>query len=289
MDAEGWNAALQAFNAAYPPAYQQFGAYGEIARAGGRRVARLVLSLKEERIALAQVIGRRGLWWLGRGPVFAKGVSEADRARALRALARRFAPGLFIATPEAPVAGRGLIPIVTARHQALWALGPDVANLRSSLDGKWRNRLASAERKGMRITLEEDPAWLLDAEHQQRKKRGYKALPRDFTTAWEMAMPGSVLSLGVQSDAGERLAGVVMMCHGRSATYQLGWSGEEGRKTGAHNFLLWQVSIALRAQGIRYIDLGDINSEEGAGLMRFKLGTGASVHRLGATMLVLPI
>ncbi|WP_339107088.1 GNAT family N-acetyltransferase [Thioclava sp. GXIMD4216] len=289
MDAAGWDAALLAFNAAYPPAFQQFGAYGEIARAGGRRVARLVLSHAGERIALAQVIGRRGLWWLGRGPVFAKGVSDADQARVLRKLARRFAPGLLLVTPETPLSGRGLIPIVTARHEAVWALGPEIANLRSSLDPKWRNRLASAERKGMRITLEEDPAWLLEAEHAQRKQRGYKALPRDFITAWEMAMPGSVISLGVQSESGARLAGMVLMCHGRVATYHLGWSGEEGRKAGAHNFLLWQVSIALRAQGIRWIDLGDVNSEEGAGLMRFKMGTGAQLQSLGATVWVLPI
>jgi hypothetical protein len=52
--------------------------------------------------------------------------------------------------------------------------------------------------------------------------------------------------------------------------------------------MLWQAALSLRSQGVKSIDLGDVNSESGAALARFKLGTGAGVKVAGATCLVLP-
>jgi hypothetical protein len=44
----------------------------------------------------------------------------------------------------------------------------------------------------------------------------------------------------------------------------------------------------LWAEGVRWLDLGSVDTEKAPGLARFKLGTGAELKRLGATMLVLP-
>ena len=44
----------------------------------------------------------------------------------------------------------------------------------------------------------------------------------------------------------------------------------------------------LRAEGVRWLDLGSVDTEAAPGLARFKLGTGAALKRLGATCLVLP-
>lgn len=42
---------------------------------------------------------------------------------------------------------------------------------------------------------------------------------------------------------------------------------------------------ALRADGIATLDLGGVNTERGAGLARFKLGTGGRVHQLAGSFL----
>ncbi|MDD8021581.1 MAG: GNAT family N-acetyltransferase [Paracoccaceae bacterium] len=292
LDATGWATALAAIEGVPGAALSQQWIYGEIARAGGRRVRRLVLTCGGRRISLAQAIGRAGLWLISRGPVWRAGVS-ADQARAgLRALARHL-PGLLIATPGAPTTGFGLIPLVTARYQAIWRLGPEPPHLRAGLDGKWRNRLAAAERSGIAVVTDPDPAWLIRAEADQRRVRGYDGLPGDFVTAWGRGARGQVLALRALGaiatpQAGENLAGVVFLRHGSGASYQIGWSGSYGRACGAHNLLLWRAALTLRAQGVRWLDLGDVNSEAGAGLMRFKLGTGAEAVSLGATGLVLP-
>ena len=51
--------------------------------------------------------------------------------------------------------------------------------------------------------------------------------------------------------------------------------------------MLWQAALALRAQGVEALDLGAVGSAN-TGLARFKLGTGAALHALGATTLVVP-
>ncbi|KQB17243.1 GNAT family N-acetyltransferase [Rhodobacter capsulatus] len=268
-------------------ALQARAVYGEIAAAAGRGLRRLQIHAGGRRIGLAQVLGRGGLWLCSRGPVFAPELCEDTRRRALRALARAL-PGLLIATPEVPVAGFGLVPLVTARHQALWDLTPEDTALRAALQGKWRNRLVAAERSGLRVKVEPTADWLIAAEAQQRRDRGYRALPPGFVAAWAQRDPGSVLVLSAGTAGAPRLAGVMVLRAGAGASYHLGWSGPEGRAAGAHNLLLWQAALRLRAQGVRGFDLGDINSEAGAGLMRFKLGTGAAVQALGATVWVLP-
>ena len=280
-----WEAAVAAL--APGAALQARAGYGAIAAAAGRGLRRFRITADGRLVGLAQVLGRGGLWLCSRGPVFAADLPEATRRRALRRLARAL-PGVLIATPEEPVAGFGLVPLITARHQALWDLTPEEGALRAGLQGKWRNRLAAAERAGLRVRVEQAADWLIAAEASQRKDRGYRALPPAFATAWAQQSPGSALVLSAGTAAAPRQAGVMVLRAGAGASYHLGWSGPAGRAAGAHNLLLWQAALRLRGMGLRRFDLGDINSEAGAGLMHFKLGTGASVHRLGATCLVLP-
>lgn len=295
-DDAGWIAQLEALGSARAPAMAQWPTYGAIAASGGRQLRRLVFRARGAAVGAAQVLGRalpgplgfgRALWLISRGPVFAPELSPDVQRACLRAAARHL-PGVLIATPEMPLRGRGLIPLVTPRHQAIWDLGPEPQALRAGLAQKWRNRLAAAERGGITVRDEPDPAWLFDSEAAQRRARGYRALPAAFVTSWERAAPGSVLTLRAEDRTGARLAGIVVLRHGTGASYQIGWTGPEGRASGAHNLLIWQAALRLRAQGVKSFDLGDVNSEAGAGLMRFKLGTGAQAASLGATCLILP-
>lgn len=282
--ARAWAQAVAGFG---PAPLQADWAYGEIAGAMGRRIARLELRLGGRRIGLAQVVGRGPLWLASRAPVFVPALPEATRRAALRALARHL-PGALVATPEAPVAGFGLVPLITARHHALWPLEAPEATLRAGLAGKWRNRLGQAERGALRLAEEGAFDWLLQAEAAQRAARGYRALAPEFARAWAEARKGAALCLSARNRAGERVAGVLMLRHGAGASYHTGWSGAEGRASGAHNLLVWHAALRLKAHGVTQLDLGDVNAEAGAGLMHFKLGTGAGAVALGATALVVP-
>jgi hypothetical protein len=193
-----------------------------------------------------------------------------------------------IATPDAPVSGFGLIPLISARHHAIWSLAPAPDALRAGLDGKWRNRLAAAERAGLRLRVERNFDWILHADREQQIARGYRALPASFTQAWASIAPDALRAWRVEDADGQRLAGLVVLRYGAGASYHIGWSGDQGRRVGAHNFGLWQAALWLRRKGGTRFDLGDVNSDEGAGRMHFKLGTGAQAQSSGATLWVLP-
>ncbi|RGP35998.1 GNAT family N-acetyltransferase [Pseudotabrizicola alkalilacus] len=202
----------------------------------------------------------------------------------MRRLARLGAA--LVVMPERAVSGLGIIPLMTPRHVALWDLAADPADLRRAMAGKWRNALAAAERRGVgavQAHLRALPA-LIAAEAAQRSARGYRALPGAFT----QALPEQALRLWQWRQGGRARAMMCFVRHGDWATYHLGHADAAARAAGAHRVLLWQAALALRAEGVRVLDLGDINTEDAPGLARFKLGTGAALHQLGPTALVLP-
>lgn len=284
-DAE-WQEGLGQLSGRQAPAFQQSATYGAIARAAGRRVARYRIARAGERLGQVQMIGRGGLWLVSRGPVLRADVSDAAHRVVLRRLARRV--GLTLVTPEIPLAGVGLIPLVSARHHALWEISSDIEALRAGLRGKWRNRLNAAERAHLRVVPERKIDWILAADAAQQDRRGYRALPAAFTQAWARLAPQELLALRVETEDGVRLAGGIFLRHGAGASYHIGWTGEQGRGCGAHNLMLWQAVLRLRGQGVSQLDLGAVDSEDGAGRMRFKLGTGARPATLGPSCWVLP-
>lgn len=231
-------------------------------------------------IGSAQVVQRGRLRLMWRGPVWESGTPN-DHRRALRRFARW--PGLTIATPEAPLSGLGLVPLVTPTTHAIWDLSGDP---RARRDGKWRNRLVMAEGAGLMLRRDRPGALdrLLQREGVQRQARGYQSLPADFSRA----LPSPDVQLWEWSHAGELAAAMCFVRHGTSASYHLAWGTLAARQAGVHPVMLWRAAIALRGQGVRWLDLGSINTEAAMGLARFKLGTGAEVKRLGATLLVLP-
>jgi hypothetical protein len=229
----------------------------------------------------ALAIERGPLRLVMRGPVFGPGTPEADQRMALRALARW--SGIVIVTPEDRVAGRGLIPIMTPMHHAVWTLGPD---LRAGMAGKWRNTLSGAERAGLNVVRGTDATLdrLIAAEGLQRHQRRYRAVPERFTRA----LPAASLRIWEWQAGGKMAAAMAFIRHGTTASYHLAWGSELSRKAGAHALMLTRAAEALAAEGVRWLDLGAVDSERAPGLAMFKLGTGADLRRLGPTLLVLP-
>jgi hypothetical protein len=255
---------------------QQSAVYAAAARACGARTREIDL---DHGRALA--VERGGVRMVFRGPVWTGQIAAEDRRAEVRRLARRV--GVTVVTPEEPVAGFGLVPLVTPLHHAVWDLWGE---LRAGLDPRWRNHLAGAERRLLTIrpggpaTLEA----LLAADLVQRQARGYRTLPASFTRALDPA----ALRLWDWRHDGSMAAAMCFVRHGATATYHLSWAGPAARERSIHQVMLWQAALALRGEGVRWLDLGSVDTEAAPGLARFKLGTGARLHRLGATCLVLP-
>lgn len=277
---------------AYGAAVARFG--GAAARAEVRRDGRL--------IACAQVIARRfggfaAVGLLSRGPVWLAELDLPTRAAALR-LIKRTAPlrglrALFV-TPDEPCAGAAsaarLWRVMTGHTEAVVDLTADADAQRARFKGKWRNRLRAAEAAPIRVALCQDMLapdhWLLRAEAEQRRAKGYAGPPPALAAAFQREAGRRGAALVAEARApGERapLAGMLFLRHGAGATYLIGWSGAAGRQMGAHNLLLWRAMRRLVADGASHIDLGGLDTRRAGGLARFKLGAGARAHPLCGT------
>lgn len=161
---------------------------------------------------------------------------------------------------------------------------PDV--MRARLHQKWRNQLRKSEASPLIVTDQAlDPLrhkWFLQAEAAQQKSRKYRSYPTGFLLAFAAANKGQA-RLYSASLEGQPVAGMLILKHGRMATYQAGITTPEGRETCAHNRLLWQVMCDLQKRQITRLDLG--RADLSPGLRRFKLGAGAEVETLGGSFL----
>jgi hypothetical protein len=255
---------------------QQSWHYGAAMQAHGAKVGRAQIG----GVAMVQVVQRGGLRLVHQGPVWLAPLGQGQKRAVLRRLAR--CAQITVATPQTSLAGFGMVPLITARTHALWHL--DRADLRAGLHGKWRNRLLKAESLLRPAPLKDEKSlrFLIAQEGAQRLARGYKALPGEMALGW-----ADRLVMGWRA-GGAVQAGMVFLVHGSFATYHLAWASATARAAFAHGPILWQAALALRARGVTRLDLGEVNTEAGAALARFKLGTGAQATQIGATALILP-
>jgi len=77
-----------------------------------------------------------------------------------------------------------------------------------------------------------------------------------------------------------RIAGILIIGHGNSCTYLVGWNSKEGRDLQANYFLLWQAVINCKNQGYRWFDLGGIDDKMTPGVAHFKKGLGGREYTL---------
>ena len=241
---------------------------------------------------------------LFRGPLWHRDdLSQEKKLSCIKALCCAFSPWrwnfLAVMPEETASTGMdahyktaGLRKIMTGFSTAWIDLRPEPAVLRASLKGKWRNQLVKAEKEKLEISIggrkPHQYGWLLEKESEQRSRRRYQATPLGLVPAFLAAATPksgcSALSVSALKDR-KKVAGALFLLHGNSATYHIGWAGEDGRALNAQNRVLWEGMLALKDAGIRFLDLGGLNTAELAGIARFKLGTGATPITLAGTFI----
>ncbi len=165
-----------------------------------------------------------------------------------------------------------------------WALNQNEEEARAALKSNWRGSLQKAEKSDLQITWDvtgEFYPWLKTKYVDDQKTRGFNGIsPQLMDKIVAFSTPSDPIIIGKASLNGRDVAGVLFITHGQSATYQIGWSSDEGRKFCAHHLLLWQARSVLPLHGIHDLDLGGINDETAHGVKKFKEGTGAKNAKL---------
>lgn len=316
-DPAAWCAARDAMRTG---ALEQSWTYGEAVAAASRgkvRPERWLIGDGDRAIGLAQSFVRR-IGPLGRfirlvrGPLFVPGLVPDRRLAALTAIRLAYPwrqrcllwwlPELNGGSEsEAVMAGLGLRQMVTGYSSIRLDLSPPLERLRSNLDGKWRNALKSAEKSPMLLDVAscKEGSWNADAfaallaEHDDHRiERGFRGPDGAFYAAFAAAAgaktPGDDALL-IWAHAGKHLgkvrpiAGILVLRHGRAATYAMGWSNAAGRLVNAHYRLLWRAIAELKARGVTQFDLGGVDTERGASVARFKLGLNGEIFTLAGS------
>jgi hypothetical protein len=224
------------------------------------------------------------------GPVWLAPVTAEEKKLAYQALKKTIPVNklrvvLFTPAEEAG-ADLGLSPwrrVMTGQSSVMLDITKSLPDLRAGLDKRWRHRLGGAENSELTIhrvgTNPGQYRWLLDADMQQREQRGLSGLPLQFFDLYAQSrQQPSKNMLTIRADIGrDRVAGMLFLIHGDSATYQVGWTSDVGRDQHAHNLILWHGIQELQARGVRVLDLGGVNTIRSAGIARFKMSTGGKV------------
>lgn len=288
---EAWHALLVA---AGRSSLQQGWAYGEALAKGGVAVHRAVVRgpagapLACAQIAVRRVLGLRRIAFLLRGPVRLI-PDETVEDRAVEMIRRQLGRVALLWAPERPgplSRLHGRRPVVTGYSTAWLDLAPGPSHLRRTLRGKWRNRLARVERAGIEIRVADAALvrWLLDRSEQHRRTVGYRGPSRAFLgrLAEAAAAKDDLLAL-VACEAGIAVAGVLFVRHGAAATYEVGYGSPRGRALRAKHLLLWRALAMMHERGVRWVDLGGIDTDRLPGIARFKLGLGGEPETLAGT------
>lgn len=289
------------FAAAGRTSLTQSWAYGEAkAAVEGWRVHRAVVTDGGQPLALAQVLERRvgGLLRVGRlnrGPVWLTPPDPAALRDALSGIAapwRWWRGGVFLTAPDLGADHLPMLSQLGFRRRAAPAwrsawldLSPEPDALRRRLNGKWRNMLSAAEKAGLSVEVlpgADGFQWLMERYRAEMAEKGFAGASPELLGALSRhaARPDDMLILAARAAGGEAVGGVLLARHGDAATYMVGWTGAEGRKSKAGNLMLWSAVLELRGRGCRWFDLGGIDDVLTPGIAAFKRGMNGEEYCL---------
>lgn len=213
---------------------------------------------------------------MSRGPVCHSG----GDVRSLIAEARAELRGPLVVNAGAEAEKFGGIKFARGAALAMIDILPP-EEARARMHQKWRNQLKKAEKSPLVVVDQalnpHKHQWFLESETRQQKSRGYKSYPAPFLLAFAAANKNQARLYSAQLE-GKPVASMLVLKHGRMATYQAGVTTDLGRHHCAHNLLLWRIMSDLHRKGIEQLDLG--RADLSTGLRRFKLGAGAREETL---------
>jgi lipid II:glycine glycyltransferase (peptidoglycan interpeptide bridge formation enzyme) len=169
-------------------------------------------------------------------------------------------------------------------YETIWLdLERSLPSIRAGLKQKWRNALNKGERAKLDIQVDWSGATtklflsFYERDRLEKKYRGrtVKFIAEEITTAKVFK---EVLILWAIKDK-KPAAGILVLLHGHSASYRVGWTTPAGRNCNAHNVLLWEAIKILKDVDIHQFDLGGVEPQTADGLTRFKAGLGGDVFR----------
>jgi len=170
-------------------------------------------------------------------------------------------------------------------YDTIWIdLTQDKQTFRSDLKKNWRGSLKKLEATDVTVEWDETGQslpWLLKRYEIDKAQRRYDgASPKFLRVLGRIFADNQHILIGRSIKEERCVSSILILCHGTSATYQVGWTSDEGRKICTHHGLLWQAMLTLKSRGIKDFDLGGLNDKSASGVGKFKRGMGGEIVTL---------
>ena len=170
-------------------------------------------------------------------------------------------------------------------YQTIWLdLTEPETKLRTNLNGKWRNILSKSERSSLCVAEDWTGAtapFFIEAYRADQLAKGYSGpSTKLLLELLKFMVPRQEALILNATNEDQVVAAILVLLHGSSATYQVGWTTEIGRKLGAHHQLLWETMLRLKSKSITDFDLGGISDSGAPGVTKFKQGLGGKKSTL---------
>jgi len=277
--------------------------YGEAkSLSEGWRIRRVVCSINGKPIGVAQFLVRKifgtiTVSRLSRGPLFLDNSSSFDLSLVWQKISESYSLRklhILSISPEiivgnSPIHAHGLATLMrispVGTESATLNLNQDISTLRQNLEQKWRNQLAMSERSGTHVeysTDETDFDWFEEVYETLRREKDFYGIPPVlFKNISKTFLRTANAHLFIGNYEGQKIAAVLIVTHGTTATYLAGWNGAEGRKLNVNNLLLWEASIRLKEMGFGKLDLGGIDILNSPTIAKFKIGMRGENYKTG--------
>ena len=154
--------------------------------------------------------------------------------------------------------------------------------LRAKLNGKWRNQLKKAESYNLELIVDksnESFRWLLSCYDQMIKEKLFKGTSAKFYSVLQRNNKNNHFIFKVKH-LNTLVAGILIILHGKSCVYQIGWNNSEGRKVYANNFLIWYAMLHMKKLECKWFDLGGVDLKNTPGIAKFKNGLKGENYEL---------
>jgi len=257
-----------------------------------------IIQINGEEAGIVQVLEKTALGYLlqvlilDRGPLWLDGFGTEEHLDAfLKTFRQQYPKRLGRAVRIMPeyeqsdtidaVMGRHKFKKKTGGYQTyLLDLNRSEEQLRKSLKKNWRSSLSKAEKTGAIVewdTKGQHLNWLIKMYNFDKKTKGYEGPCVKLINALskEFIINGNLM-IGRVMLENQAIAAILIFCHGRSATYQIGWNTQKGRENGAHNLALWNAAITLKSKDFTTFDLGGVNDTDAQNIKKFKQGMGGN-------------
>jgi hypothetical protein len=238
--------------------------------------------------ALRRPIARRlGLTRINRGPLWLGCPPDereiVDVLHLLREPVRLWRGGLLSIAPELPAGepfatilrGGGCWRLPVRPHTSLRIdLSLPLATLRSNLDKRWRKQLNKAERAGVVAITDTSKVcfdWLMARHGEMMRQRRFMSIPVDLLRHMRAnSTTANELQVVVANLRGESVSALLVIRHGTTTTALVNWTGAEGRRTSANNFIHWQAIALAKAAGQRWFDFNHLDDRGLPGVALWK-------------------